>query len=147
VAKKHAGGRPTKYEGQATIDKVAAAANLLRTNPESFLSGCGVEQVADALGVCTDTVYEWKGKHPEFSDSIKSWTTARDAAFYKLAKTLPPAIWIFMAKNFMGWRDVQAVEHSGAIKTDPLIVKVVFVKDAGKPGNGNGNGGNGHKGQ
>jgi hypothetical protein len=37
----------------------------------------------------------------------------------------------------------QPLEHSGAIKTDPLTVKVIFVKDAGKPGNGNG--GNGHK--
>ena len=41
----------------------------------------------------------------------------------------------------------QEVEHSGEIKTtDPLIVKVVFVKDVDSDkGNGNGNGGNGNK--
>ncbi len=107
--------RPTKY-GNPMIEKVRAAADLLRSKPESFLSGCGVEQLADALGVCKDTIYEWAKVHGEFSDALKQWQTARDAALYKLAKTLPPAIWIFMCKNMLGWRDAQSVEHSGEVK-------------------------------
>ena len=120
-------GRPSKYQGVETIAKVEAAANLLRTKPEMFLSGCGVEQVADSLGVATSTVYEWEKSYPDFSEAIKVWTTARDAALYKLAKTLPPAIWIFMTKNMLHWRDTQDVKHSGAVDSK-LIVEFVETK-------------------
>jgi len=116
---KHAGGRPTKYN-PGIIPKVEAAANLLRTTPESFLSGCGVEQLADAFGVCKDTVYEWAKKHKKFSDALKRWQTARDAALYKQAKTLPPAIWIFMAKNMMHWKDRHSID--GGEDGEPITV-------------------------
>jgi hypothetical protein len=133
-------GRPTKYQGAETIAKVEAVAALLRAKPESFLSGCGIEQVADSLGVATSTVYEWMKSYPDFSEAIKAWETTRDATLYKLAKTLPPAIWIFMTKNMLHWRDNQAVEHSGAIKTgDKLTIHVVHTKPGDKD-NGNGNG-------
>lgn len=142
---KHAGGRPTKY-GPDIIPKVNAAADLLRQKPEAFLSGCGVAQLADALGVCTDTVYEWAKVHPEFSEAVKMWTTTRDATLYKLAKTLPPAIWIFMCKNMLGWGDKQEIAHSGSIKTaDKLIIEVVHTRPEKVEG-GNGNGGNGNGG-
>jgi len=141
---KHAGGRPSKYNADI-IGKVEVAADMLRTKPESFLSGCGIEQIADSLGVCTDTVYEWAKVYPEFSEALKAWQTTRDATLYKLAKTLPPAIWIFMTKNMLRWRDNQAVEHSGAIKTgDKLTIHVVHTKP-GDTDNGNGNGNGGEK--
>ena len=110
---KHAGGRPSKYKGEETIGTVLAAADLLRKQPESFLSGCGIEQLADALDVCRDTVYEWAKQYDEFSDAIKTWETVRNGTLYKLAKTLPPAIWIIFSKNMLGWRDRQELEHIG----------------------------------
>lgn len=117
-------GRPSKYLGDETIAKVEAAAELLRTKPEAFLSGCGIEQVADSLGVATSTIYEWEKAHPDFSEAIKAWETARDATLYKLAKTLPPAIWIFMTKNMLRWRDTQDVKHSGSVDSK-LTIEVV----------------------
>lgn len=138
--KKHNGGRPTKYDGGATCAKVDALAQRLRDDYREFLSNCIHAQVADHLGIAESTLYEWAKQHAEFSEALKRWETARNATLPLLAKSLPPAIWIFKAKNMLGWKDAQAVEHSGKVETnDPLIIKVVHVKDGDK-GNGNGNG-------
>jgi len=110
---KHAGGRPSKYQGAETIRKVYAAAQLLRDKPESFLSCCTQAQIADMLDIAESTLYEWANQYPEFSESLKRWETARNATLPKLAKTLPPAIWIFKAKNMLGWRDAKDVNLSG----------------------------------
>lgn len=110
---KHAGGRPSKYQGAETIRKVCAAAQILRDKPESFLSCCIQAQIADMLDIAESTLYEWVRQYPEFSESLKRWETARNATLPKLAKTLPPAIWIFKAKNMLGWTDKQSVEVGG----------------------------------
>jgi hypothetical protein len=107
-------GRPTKYQGPQTIAQVYAIVARLRSTPSDFLQLCGMEQLADQLDVSRDTLFEWSKIHPEFSDCLKSWLTARNACLYRLAKTLPPAIWIFMCKNWLGWRDKQTLEFPGA---------------------------------
>jgi hypothetical protein len=129
--------RPTKYQGDATIAKVYALAEFLEKNQEKFLEACGVEHVALALGVCTDTVYEWAKVHSEFSDALKTWTTTRNAVLYRLAKALPPAIWIFMTKNMLGWGDKQEIAHTGPEGAQAIRIEVVHLKGEG------GNGGNG----
>lgn len=106
-------GRPTKYKGTETLGQVYAVINRIRHTPQDFLQLCGMEQLADALEVSRDTLYVWAKEHPEFSDALKSWLTARNACLYRLAKTLPPAIWIFMAKNWLGMRDKQTIELPG----------------------------------
>jgi hypothetical protein len=106
-------GRPTKYQGPQTIAKVYAIVARLRSTPADFLQLCGMEQLADQLDVSRDTLYEWSKEHPEFSDALKGWLTARNACFYRLAKTLPAAIWIFLAKNWLGMRDKQTLEFPG----------------------------------
>lgn len=121
-------GRPTKYQGDITIQQVITAAEFLRKNPEQFLSGCGIEQLADGIGVCKDTIYEWQKQYPEFSDAIKEWTTARDATLYKLAKSLPPAIWIIFSKNMLGWRDRQEQFHEGNVNLNLRIERVITDK-------------------
>ena len=110
-------GRPTKYKDAETVGAVYAVVDRLRATPSEFLQVCGMEQLADALNVSRDTLYEWAKEHPEFSDALKSWLTARNACFYRLAKTLPPAIWIFMAKNWLGMRDKQTIELPGMEQT------------------------------
>ena len=54
------GGRPSKY------DKVDE--KLLKKLYEAGLTDA---QVANVIGVNRDTIFEWKKKHPEFSDTIK----------------------------------------------------------------------------
>jgi hypothetical protein len=107
-------GRPTKYRDAETLGTVRAVIDRLRCDSQDFLGVCGMEQLADSLGVSRDTLYEWAKVYPDFSDTIKSWMTARNAAFYKQAKKLPPAIWIFLAKNWLGMRDKQIIEFPGA---------------------------------
>lgn len=65
---RHAGGRPTKY-----IPKV------IEPLIEEYIQSCGreatelptIEGLAIKLGVNLDTLYEWKDKHPEFSETLK----------------------------------------------------------------------------
>jgi hypothetical protein len=107
-------GRPTKYQGPQTIAQVYAIVARLRSTPSDFLQLCGMEQLADSLDVSRDTLYEWAKEHDEFSDALKGWLCARNACFYRMAKALPPAIWIFLAKNWLGMRDKQIIEFPGA---------------------------------
>lgn len=63
---KHAGGRPTKYIPEAifpAIEKYLASVN------DTELPS--IEGLADFLDVNTDTIYEWRDKYPQFSDTIK----------------------------------------------------------------------------
>ena len=124
-----AGGRPTKYEGEKTYQAVYAI--IEKMEAKDFFSFCGVEQIAEALGVHRDTIYEWRNKHDEFSDAIKKWETKRNALFYKLAISpqVKDAKWIFLAKNWLGMTDKQELEHKGGVKTDnKLVVEVVHTK-------------------
>jgi hypothetical protein len=54
------GGRPSKYD-PAFCD--LAETTLAKGYSEAVLAG--------EIGVCIDTVHEWKKVHPEFSDSVK----------------------------------------------------------------------------
>lgn len=128
-------GRPTKYEGQKTIDRVKRFVELGATDVE----------IAQNLDVDEDTIYEWKNKHPEFSEALSKAKTIADSevenALLKSAKgfsrkiqkfdqdgnlvdtleELPPnpTSMIFWLKNRQRdrWRDKQDVEHSGVIET------------------------------
>lgn len=131
---KSKGGRPTKYEGEKTVATVDALAERLRgkDGPRDFLSNCIHAQVADAIGIAESTLYEWAKLHGEFSEALKRWETARNATLPLLAKSLPPAIWIFKAKNMLGWRDKQEVEHSGEVDS-----KVSFIMPRPAPSGDN----------
>ncbi|MFA5377898.1 MAG: hypothetical protein WC455_19265 [Dehalococcoidia bacterium] len=122
-------GRPSKYEGATTVAKIEALTEYLRLNPTKYLELCTTDQLATALGVCRDTLNEWGRVHPELSDAIKKWTTTRNATLMKLAAALPPAIWIFMTKNMLGWRDQTDVKHGGEVKTQSkMVIEVVQTK-------------------
>jgi hypothetical protein len=140
--KKHNGGRPTKYEGAKTCAKVLLFAESM--SPENFPERCSKASVAVYLGVDEDTILNWEKAHSEFFGAIKTWKTKRDATAFKF-RLWGDGRWIFCMKNWTGMTDRQEVAHSGKVETnDPLIIKVVHVKDGDK-GNGNGNGNGDHK--
>jgi len=99
------GGRPTKYKPRATPKKVYTLVDYMTV--ETFLECCSIEHIAYALDIHKDTLYEWKKKYPEFSDAIKKFETKRNMLFYRFlaSKQIPPAKWIFLAKNWMKMRD------------------------------------------
>ncbi len=64
-----AGGRPTKYKGEATIEAVQKYIKNYKKKGDMIPSIAGL---ACELGVARDTVHAWvaDGKKPEFSDII-----------------------------------------------------------------------------
>jgi hypothetical protein len=106
-------GRPSKYD-PAFCD--IAEAILATGYSEAVLAG--------ELGVCTDTVTEWKKVHDEFSASVKRGR-ARGAKVWedRLAKLADSNIGnatgiIFGLKNRQpdAWKDKTETELSGAVK-------------------------------
>jgi len=113
-------GRPTKYN-EELCDEVISLGK----------QGFSITQIAYELDIHKDTLYEWKKKHPEFSDAIKK---ARDYAqgFWEHqlrtaalgmnpeGVTPNPTLMIFQMKNRFPdeWREKQTTEHevSGAKK-------------------------------
>lgn len=61
-------GRPTDYK--STYNKLAYNYCLL---------GATDVELADFFEVCEDTIYEWKNKFPQFSESIKKGKAQADA--------------------------------------------------------------------
>lgn len=60
-------GRPSKYQPE-----YAEQAEKL------CLLGATDDQIADFFGIATSTLYEWKHRHPEFSESLKSGKAESD---------------------------------------------------------------------
>lgn len=133
--KKNKGGRPTKYEGAKTCSKVLLFAKGMTV--ENFAERCSKASVAVLLGVDEDTILNWEKEHPEFFGAIKKWKAKRNATAF-MFRLWGDGRWIFCMKNWTDMTDRQEVAHSGKVETnDPLIIKVVHVKD-GDSGNGNG---------
>ena len=108
-------------------------------------SGLTDEQLAHNMGIATSTLYEWKKRYPEISESLKSNKEIADIAvenaLYKRAigyqytettkeagkvvKTVVKEVvpdttaQIFWLKNRQPerWRDKQEVQHSGRIES------------------------------
>ena len=99
------------------------------TTPTEFWKHSSVHHIAELLDVSRETIYAWKNKYPEFSDTIKKWEEIRNARFLEL--TRKDGAWIFVAKNWLGMTDKQEIEHIGESK--PL--KIIVSDD----GNGDGN--------
>lgn len=114
-------GRPTDYKGEETI---------MRTREYFFdslmVAGDNVpsiEGLAVYLGVCRDTVYEWKKKHPRFTDTIKKGEAHQTRALINLMtdKDKFTAGSIFVAKNILGWTDKKDVVHDHNITAFEVV--------------------------
>jgi hypothetical protein len=69
---------------------------------------------ARKIGVNKDTLYEWAKKYPEFSDSLKRANELQERLLVVngLNGVYNSTFAIFAAKNMIGWRDKQELEHS-----------------------------------
>lgn len=118
------GGRPTKYEGPVTLVRLNEFVDDMETEAGVglfFVRYCSVPHVARHLGVCRDTILEWSKQHPEFSEVMKRWSTTRDSIFIPMLtnRRVPPAIWIFLAKNWLGMTDRHITElQAGSVTKD-----------------------------
>lgn len=120
-------GRPSKYDpGFCDL----AETTLAKGYSEAVLAG--------EIGVCLDTITEWKNAHPEFSASIKVGR-AKGARIWedRLAKLADENTGnatgiIFGLKNRQpdAWKDKTEQEVSGGVKVETITRTVV---DPAKP--------------
>lgn len=110
-------GQPTKYD--------PIYCEMLRTH---MAEGLSYESFAGLIGVNRDTLYAWEHAHKNFSDAKshgreaeRLWweksgrdglynETIKDAEGMTVTRSINASIWIFNAKNRLGWRDKQEIE-------------------------------------
>lgn len=70
-------------------------------------SGKSIARLATNLGVCRDTIYDWRDKHPEFARALKNGKDAAQAYWEDLGhdgicgeiKNFSATAWMFTMKN------------------------------------------------
>jgi len=102
-----------KYKGQETISTLEVFIDEMDAVPVNFWRHCSVHHIAVLLDIRRETIYDWRNKFPEFSNTIKKWEEKRDALFLELKNK--NGAWIFLAKNWLGMTDKQEMEHSGGV--------------------------------
>jgi len=117
-------GRPTLYEPeycQQLIDYMA--------------TGMSFESFAATLGVCRETLYDWKKRHPEFLHAHKIGIDRNLQFWERLGTKMATGeskgntvAWIFNIKNRHGWTDKNEVSLHG----ENIPIKIVF-EDISKP--------------
>lgn len=101
-------GRPSKYKPEM-CDQVI----------ELMKEGASLVEVAAELGICKDTVHEWKKTNDEFSDSIKRGVQLSAAWWERKGRTslenrdFSATLWYMNMKNRFGWKDKQENQHTG----------------------------------
>ena len=90
------------------------------TSPTDFWKHSSIHHIAVLLDVSRETIYAWRKKYPEFSDTKKRWEEVRNARFLEL--TRKDGAWIFVAKNWLGMTDKQEIEHTGEFQPLKVIV-------------------------
>lgn len=104
-----AGGRPSKYDPKYCNEVI-----------DHMKQGYSLESFGGRIGVCKATIYEWRDAHQEFSDAIKEAQTACQYFWeHNLVQTIHSpkemnATTVYFAlKCRFGYKETQAVEHSG----------------------------------
>lgn len=122
-----AGGRPSKYD-EAFCD--VAEATMALGYSEMVLAG--------EIGVCLDTITEWKNVHPQFSASVKAGRAKgakvwEDRLIAVAGGTGNAAAVIFALKNRnpTEWRDKIETEVSGKLQVEEVAWKIVDPRTPG----------------
>ena len=102
-----------KYDSVKMVTILESFINEMTAEPSIFWRHCSVYHIACLLNVSRETIYAWRNKYPEFSDTNKKWESKRNALFLELKNK--NSAWIFLAKNWLGMKDNQIQEHSGGI--------------------------------
>jgi hypothetical protein len=70
-------------------------------------AGKSIARLASSLGVCRETIYEWREKHPEFDKAFKQgkeaaqayWEDIGEDGVMGITKNFSASAWIFTMKN------------------------------------------------
>lgn len=85
---------------------------------EEFLSLATLDNLAFKVGISSRALYYFQKEDSDlgafFLQSVKRYETKRNAFFMMLLPYLKrDSIWIFLAKNFLGFKDVNQIELGG----------------------------------
>jgi len=111
-----------KYE-EANIGKLHTFIDDMTSDSSGFWRQCSVHHIACLLDVSRETIYAWKKKYPEFSDTIKRWEEKRNALFLELRNK--NGAWIFLAKNWLGMTDKQEITGDEQKPLKVIIEEIV----------------------
>lgn len=132
-------GRPTKYRKeycQAIVDfftveefeehteqKATASGKVVEVTKRTPAGFPSIQGFAASIGVCNDTIYEWRKHHVEFSEAIKKGQALQEKLLVKHAMSggYAQAFAIFFAKNNMGWKD--KIEQE-VIQREPVKIQI-----------------------
>ena len=113
------GGRPTIYKPEYCQQLI-----------EHMAQGLSFESFAGIIGTCTQTIYNWLDKHPEFLEAKKQafaqnrvfWEKAGLNGMFMGGKDNPfnATVWVFNMKNRFGWADKK--ETTVASQDDSKLV-------------------------
>jgi DNA-binding XRE family transcriptional regulator len=119
-------GRPTKYDPDTMIPKILEVGE----------NGGSKAEMAVAIDVSRETLYQWAKEKPEFSDAIKKAELLSQVWWEKLGKmgarggvnNFNATSFIFNMKNRFreDWRDVRQTEVTGD-KGGPVQVEAVAI--------------------
>jgi hypothetical protein len=117
-------GRPSMYEDNPTF--------FDREGEKLATLGVTHKDMAWYWGIDADTVTRWKDSHPTFADAIKKGESSKRISLLTsmfrsaMAKKPVPSIQIFLAKNWLGMKDISDLGiNPGDV---PFKVTIVPVK-------------------
>ena len=119
--KANKGGRPTKYKNEYCDEIIEYFKN---EEPIGSIAG-----FAAKIGVCKDTIHEWRDKHQAFSDAYKKAYAFYEHKWLKgsINGDFQVAFSIFMGKNVFGYKD--KLDHSlGDSDGGPLKININWGK-------------------
>lgn len=106
-------GQPTKYKEEYAEDIIEFFLKYKRyevdeeTGKKSPLTPPTFSGYAVHLGVCRDTLMDWRERHPEFNKAYKAAKVIQERHIVEnsMEGVAPTAFAIFMMKNNHGWTD------------------------------------------
>ena len=101
-----------KYEEWLTPEKLTLLEAWAR-------DGLTDEQIAKNMGIAESTLYAWKGKYPEFSDSLKKGKEVVDIQVENA-----------LFKRAMGYKTVEVTEESRMIGVDDDKVPIYVMAES-----------------
>ena len=117
------GGRPTKYS-EEMLQKASDYLALYDEKGDEVPTAAGLSL---ELGVNKSTVYEWAGKHDEFSNTLNAINACQERILISkgLNSKFNSTITKLMLANH-GYSDKQQIEH-GNNADSPIDFSVTFV--------------------
>ncbi|MGD9382243.1 MAG: terminase small subunit [Candidatus Thorarchaeota archaeon] len=120
-------GRPSKYKPEyceQLVEFFDRQPYEFVLSDESDETSKKIKQICDlptlaafakTVGVHRDTIHQWSKDHSDFSDAIKKAKELQEDILITngLHGNYNTAFAIFTAKNVIGWRDKQELEHTG----------------------------------